>query len=96
MDVCKSCKRGIDDMRSMLGRYDRTGCIKGTGAFEKFLKCVPDGVEDDLTVPLDDSVDGVQLGARQAIVMGYPEDALGGKRGLEAIQKELNERRGLY
>jgi hypothetical protein len=96
MDVCKSCKRGIDDMRSMLGRYDKTGCIKGTGAFEKFLKCVADGVEDDLTVPLDDSVDGVQLGARQAIVMGYPENAIGGKGSLEAMGRELNERRGFY
>lgn len=38
MDVCKDCKRGIDDMRHMLGRYDKTGCIKGTGAFEKFLR----------------------------------------------------------
>ncbi|KAF2027654.1 hypothetical protein EK21DRAFT_91307 [Setomelanomma holmii] len=98
MDVCKVCKRWVDDMRSMLGRYDKTGSIRGTAAFEKFLKSEGDGAgvgDDDLTVPLDDGVDGVRSGARQAIVMGLPESAFG-EGGLEALEREMNERRGFY
>jgi hypothetical protein len=87
-------------MRSMLGRYDKTGSIRGTSAFEKFLKVEGDAGgerEDDLTVPLDDSVDGVRLGARQAIILGYPESAMNnGEGGLEALEREMNERRGFY
>jgi hypothetical protein len=98
MDVCKVCKYWIDNMRSMLVRYDKTGSIRGTAAFEKFLQSEGDGAgvrDDDLTVPLDDSVDGVKLGARQAIVMGYPESAMG-DGGLEALEREMKERRGFY
>jgi hypothetical protein len=93
MDVCKTCKRWIDDMRSMLVRYDKTGSIRGTGAFEKFLKGEEDSAEDDLTVPLDDCV-----GARQAIIMGHSENGLmiDGAGGLEALERELNEKRGFY
>lgn len=29
--------------------------------------------DGDLTVPLDDSVDGVASGAREAIILGHPE-----------------------
>lgn len=99
MDVCKTCKRWIDDMRSMLVRYDKTGSIRGTGAFEKFLKGEGDSGgerDDDLTVPLDDEVNGVPLGARQAIILGYPESAMRGNGGLIALEKEMNERRGFY
>jgi len=97
MDVCKTCKRWLDDMRSMLGRYDKTGSIRGTGAFEKFLKGEGDAGgerDDDLTVPLDDCVDGVRLGARQAIVLGHAEDGVVMEGRLEALEKEMNERRG--
>ncbi|KAH6613898.1 hypothetical protein C7974DRAFT_66472, partial [Boeremia exigua] len=74
MDVCKECKRWLADMRGMLARYDKTGSIKGTAAFEAFLKWQSEGGdgEGDLTVPLGDSVDGVVLGAREAIVLGHP------------------------
>ncbi|KAF2828995.1 hypothetical protein CC86DRAFT_368139 [Ophiobolus disseminans] len=97
MDVCKTCKRWLDDIRSMLGRYDKTGSIRGTGAFEKFLKDEGDAGgerDDDFTVPLDDCVDGVRLGARQAILLGHAEDGVSMDGGLEALERELNERRG--
>lgn len=83
----------------MVARYDKTGSIKGTGAFEKFLKCEGDGGgegEEDVTIPLDDTVGGVALGARQAIIMGHPESAINGNMGLEALEREMNERRGFY
>ncbi|KAH7088787.1 hypothetical protein FB567DRAFT_318216 [Paraphoma chrysanthemicola] len=98
MDVCKVCKGWVNDMRSMLVRYDKTGSIRGTTAFEKFLKPEGEGAglrDDDLTVPLDDSVNGVKLGARQAIVMGLDESAMG-EGGLEALEREMNARRGFY
>jgi hypothetical protein len=75
MDVCKDCKRWIGDMRNMIERYDKTGSIKGTAAFDAFLKWQDDGAgegEGDLTVPLDDSVNGHMLGAREAIILGHP------------------------
>jgi hypothetical protein len=99
MVVCKTCKRWIDDMRSMLRIYDKTGSIRGTAAFEKFLKAEGDAGgerEDDFTVPLDDSVDGVNLGARQAIIMGHPENGLVMEGGLEALEREMNARKGFY
>jgi hypothetical protein len=92
MDVCKTCKRWIDDMRSMLSRYDKTGSIRGTSAFERFLKGEEDCAEDDLTVPLEDCA-----GARQAIIMGHSENGLMmDARGLEELERELNEKRGFY
>jgi hypothetical protein len=99
MAVCKTCKRWIEDMRSMLVRYDKTGSVRGTGAFEKFLKGEGEGGGDrdnDMTVPLDDCMDGVALGARQAIIMGHPAGSLDGSGGLEALERELNERKGFY
>lgn len=75
MNVCKDCKRWIGDMRNMIERYDKTGSIRGTSAFEVFLKYQGEGggsQDGDLTVPLDDSVDGVVLGAREAIILGHP------------------------
>jgi hypothetical protein len=99
MDVCKTCKRWVNDMRSMLVRYDKTGSIRGTGAFEKFLKAEGDAGgerDDDFTVPLDDQVNGVQLGARQAIILGHPESAMGGDGGLIALEKEMNAARGFF
>lgn len=76
MDVCKECKRWIGDMRSMIQRYDKTGSIRGTNAFEAFLRWPEQGGsgdrDGDLTVPLDDSLDGVAWGAREAIVLGHP------------------------
>ncbi|KAJ8118528.1 hypothetical protein OPT61_g507 [Boeremia exigua] len=75
MDVCKECKRWIGDMRNMIERFDKTGSIRGTAAFEAFLRWQGEGGgerDGDLTVPLDDSVDGVMLGAREAIILGHP------------------------
>lgn len=86
-------------MRSMLSRYDKTGSIRGTVAFEKFLKSEGDAGgerDDDLTVPLDDSVDGHRLGARQAIVLGHAGDGAVMEGGLEALEKEMNAARGFY
>ncbi|EAT83949.2 hypothetical protein HBH56_157770 [Parastagonospora nodorum] len=100
MDVCKICKRWISDMRSMIIRYDKTGSIRGTVAFDKFLKPEGDGLgeqEDDVTIPLDDRDDhGHVLGARQAIVMGHPAGMLDGDGGLLALEKELNAQKGFY
>ena len=62
-------------MRTMVERYDKTGSIRGTSAFETFLRYQNEGggsQDGDLTVPLDDSVDGVVLGAREAIILGHP------------------------
>jgi hypothetical protein len=76
MNVCKECQRWIGDMRYLVQRYDKTGSVKGTAAFEEFLRGRGEGggdAEGDLTVPLDDSVDGVMLGAREAIILGHPE-----------------------
>jgi hypothetical protein len=76
MNVCKECLRGIADMRSLVQRYDKTGCVKGTAAFEEFLKWRGEGLGDaegDLTVPVEDSIYGVPLGAREAIILGHPE-----------------------
>ena len=75
MNVCKECKRWIGDMRSMIERYDKTGSIRGTVAFEAFLRWQGEGggePDGDLTVPLDDGVDGVVSGAREAIILGHP------------------------
>ncbi|KAH8724880.1 hypothetical protein GQ44DRAFT_707973 [Phaeosphaeriaceae sp. PMI808] len=97
MVVCKVCKRWIEDMRSMIARYDKTGSVMGTGAFEKFLKPAGDaggGREGDFTVPLDDCLDGVRLGARQAIILGHPENAMGDEGSLEALERKLNRERG--
>ena len=63
-------------MRSMIERYDKTGSIRGTAAFEAFMRWQGEGGgerEGDLTVPLDDSLDGVALGEREAIILGHPE-----------------------
>lgn len=65
-------------MRSMVERYDKTGSIRGTSAFEAFLRWQSEGgQEGDLTVPLNDSVDGVVLGAQEAIILGHREGPLG-------------------
>ncbi|KAF2129201.1 hypothetical protein P153DRAFT_375740 [Dothidotthia symphoricarpi CBS 119687] len=113
MDVCKSCKRWIVDMRHMVERYEKTGSIRGTSAFEEFLNVrkevsgvvplrggasfedAPGRVEGDLTVPLRDSVMGIDIGARQAIVLGYPEEEFerGFSGGLEGFERSVGERR---
>lgn len=77
-------------MRSMIARYDKTGSIRGTTAFEKFLKWEGEGAGDaegDLTVPVDDDEPGAAFGARQAIIMGVPESAFNkdGPRGLGTL-----------
>ncbi|KAI8935595.1 hypothetical protein NX059_008161 [Plenodomus lindquistii] len=87
MRVCKNCERGISDMRSMLARYDKTGSVMGTSAFERFLRKEGEGGgerEGDYTVPLDDDDDCAVYGARQAIIMGFPETELNaeGPKGL--------------
>ncbi|KAF2182473.1 hypothetical protein K469DRAFT_233931 [Zopfia rhizophila CBS 207.26] len=38
MDVCKECGKWVREMRFMLERFDKTGSVRGTGAFEEFLK----------------------------------------------------------
>jgi hypothetical protein len=80
-------------MRSMVSRYDKTGSIRGTGAYEKFLKWEGEGggeSEGDLTVPVDDGDGGGAFGARQAIIMGLPESAMNaeGPRGLGTLERE--------
>jgi hypothetical protein len=77
MNVCKECKRWIGDMRNMVERYDKTGSIRGTSAFEAFLRWQEgnggSGQDGDMTIPLDDNIDGVALGAQEAIILGHPE-----------------------
>ncbi|KAI4623895.1 uncharacterized protein J4E88_009578 [Alternaria novae-zelandiae] len=93
MVVCKDCAREIGHMRNMIQRYDKTGSIRGTAAFEKFLKWEGEGGgerEGDLTVPVDDDNDGGSFGARQAIIMGHPESVMNaeGPRGLGTLERE--------
>lgn len=98
MQICKTCKRWVEDMRDMIARYDKTGSVKGNRAFDKFLLNEGDGTgtkDDDVTIPLDDDIAGMPLGARQAIVMGYSENAMG-EGGLEALERELNRQKGFY
>ncbi|OAG20287.1 hypothetical protein CC77DRAFT_900024, partial [Alternaria alternata] len=90
MVVCKDCAREIGHMRNMIRTYDKTGSIRGTIAFEKFLKWEGEGGgerEGDLTVPLNDGDDGGVFGARQAIILGHPESSLNaeGPRGLGTL-----------
>lgn len=67
-------------MRSMVERYDKTGSIKGTSAFETFLRWQDgnggSGQDGDMTVPLNDHIDGVVLGAQEAIILGHAEGPL--------------------
>lgn len=76
----------------MLERYDKTGSVRGTIAFDKFLKWEGQGGgerEGDLTVPLDDGDDGNIYGARQAIILGHPESKMNaeGPRGLGTMHR---------
>lgn len=73
----------------MLARYDKTGSILGTAAFDKFLRWEGEGRgerEGDVTVPLYEE-DGDVFGARQAIVMGFSEREMipRGLKGLESV-----------
>ncbi|EUC33770.1 hypothetical protein COCVIDRAFT_83925 [Bipolaris victoriae FI3] len=97
MVVCKECARWIEAMRSMIQFYDKKGSVRGTAAFEKFLKWEGEGGgerEGDLTVPLDDGDDGAVYGARQAIILGHPESAMNaeGPRGLGTLEREMESR----
>lgn len=79
----------------MLSRYDKTGNIRGTTAFEKFLKWEGEGAGDgegDLTVPVDDGDTGAAFGARQAIIMGVPESAMNanGPKGLGTLERDTD------
>ncbi|RMZ72662.1 heme binding [Pyrenophora seminiperda CCB06] len=96
MAVCKDCARWITQMRHMIQRYDKTGSIRGTSAFEKFLKWEGEGGgerEGDLTIPLDDGDQGGPFGARQAIILGHPESAMNaeGPRGLGTLERGLDD-----
>lgn len=77
----------------MLTRYEKTGSIMGTAAFEKFLRWEGEGGGDregDVTVPLyDDEDEGGVFGARQAIVMGFSESELDaqGPKGLSHVAR---------
>ena len=82
-------------MRSMIARYDKTGSVRGTVAFEEFLKWGGKGGgerEGDLTIPVDDGVDGDRevFGARQAIILGHPESAMNATRprGLGTLRRD--------
>jgi hypothetical protein len=97
MVVCKECARWIEAMRNMIQFYDKKGSIRGTAAFEKFLKWEGEGGgerEGDLTVPLDDGDEGGIFGARQAIILGHPESAMNaeGPRGLGTLEREMENR----
>jgi hypothetical protein len=46
MEVCKECQKWIREMRFLVQRYDKTGCVKGTRAFEEFLRF---GAEEDIS-----------------------------------------------
>ncbi|EOA86786.1 hypothetical protein ACJQWK_08218 [Exserohilum turcicum] len=86
MVVCKDCARWIEAMRTMIHFYDKKGSVRGTAAFDKFLRCEGEGGgerEGDLTVPLDDEDGCGAFGARQAIILGHPESAMNaeGPRG---------------
>lgn len=90
MRVCKNCECAIADMRNMLARYDKTGSVMGTSAFERFLRKEGEGGgerEGDVTIPLEDDANGAIYGARQAIIMGFPESDLNseGPRGLGTL-----------
>ena len=94
MRVCRNCERSLADMRNMLARYEKTGSIMGTAAFDRFLRCEGEGGgegEGDVTVPLyDDEDEGGVFGARQAIVMGFSErewDARHGAKGLAHVAR---------
>lgn len=78
-------------MRSMVACYDKTGSIKGTVAFDRFLKWAGEGAGDaegDLTVPVDEDGPGAVYGARQAIIMGLPESTFNkdGPKGLGTLR----------
>lgn len=97
MVVCKDCARWIESMRTMIKFYDKNGSIRGTAAFEKFLKWEGEGGgerEGDLTVPVDDGDGGGAFGARQAIILGHPESAMNaeGPRGLGTLEREIEGR----
>ncbi|KAF2437237.1 hypothetical protein P171DRAFT_459306 [Karstenula rhodostoma CBS 690.94] len=77
MDVCPECKKALVDMRSMLERYDKSGSIRGTTAFEQFLRFGDDRnytADGDVTIPVRDSVAG-EHGAMQAIVLGHASES---------------------
>ena len=38
MRVCKECEKWMREMRFMIDRWEKTGSIRGTSAFEEFLK----------------------------------------------------------
>jgi hypothetical protein len=38
MQVCKECLVAIQDMRALVEAYDRTGSVRGTRAFARFLE----------------------------------------------------------
>lgn len=85
-------------MRSMLQRYDKTGSIRGTVAFERFLRTEREGggeSQGDLTVPLDEGGGGGAVyGARQAVILGHPESAMNaeGPRGLGTLERPGDEK----
>ena len=44
MQICELCRKSVDDMRFMIQRFEKTGSVKGTKAFEDFLKLRGDAV----------------------------------------------------
>lgn len=78
----------------MLARYNKTGSIRGTAAFERYLKNEGEGggdIEVDYTIPVEEEKGGA-FGARQAIIMGVPESAMNaqGPKGLGTLGNEYD------
>lgn len=44
MSICKTCAKAVSDMRFMIEIFDKKGSIKGTSAFDEFLRLRGDAV----------------------------------------------------
>lgn len=42
--ICEICRKSVEDMRFMIERFEKTGSVKGTRAFEEFLRLRGDAV----------------------------------------------------
>lgn len=38
MKICSVCMKAVEDMRFMIERFEKTGSVRGTNAFEELLK----------------------------------------------------------
>jgi hypothetical protein len=44
MQICTVCRKSIEDMRFMIERFEKSGSIRGTTAFDEFLRLRGDAV----------------------------------------------------